>query len=107
VVGPLQLAVASKIAGARVQVKQLQTNPVEQPVEVMVTSQSDIGEDGERADNETLRALARQVKQVLYEVPKAMNVHDDWGEESVAVRLDVDPDRANLAGISHADVAAS
>jgi len=107
VVGSLQLAVASKIVGARVQVKQLQTNPVDNPVEVMVTSQADIGEDGERADNEMLRALARQVKQVLNEVPKAMNVHDDWGQESVAVRLDVDPDRANLAGISNADVASS
>jgi multidrug efflux pump subunit AcrB len=107
IVGPLQMAVAAKIPGARVQVKQLQTNPVDQPVEIMVTSQSDIGEDGERADNETLRKLARQVKQILYEVPKAMSIHDDWGEESMAVRLDIDADRANLAGITNADVASS
>lgn len=106
-VGPLQTAVASAVAGARVDVLQLQTNPVDQPVEILITSQSEVGPDGEVADVGTLRALARQVKDVLSSVPTAMHVHDDWGEESVGVRLQIDPDRANLAGISNADVASS
>jgi multidrug efflux pump subunit AcrB len=106
-VGPLQSAISSNIAGARVDVKQLQTNPVEQPVEIMVTSQSDVGPEGEQADARTLRALARQVEEILRVVPKAAHVHNDWEDESTTVKLQIDPDRANLAGITNADVAAS
>jgi multidrug efflux pump subunit AcrB len=106
-VGPLQTAVSSKIAGARVEVKQLQTNPVEYAVEIMVRSQSDVGPGGEQANTAALRALASQVEDILRSVPKAANVHSDWGEQSAAVRLQIDPDRANLAGITNADVAAS
>jgi multidrug efflux pump subunit AcrB len=106
-VGPLQAAVASRVPGARIEVKQLQTNPVEQPVEIMITSLADIGPDGEQADNRTLRKIARNVKEILNDVPLAMHIHDDWGEESLSVRLQIDPDRANLAGVTNADVASS
>lgn len=106
-VGPLQTAVSSRIAGARVDINQLQTNPVDQPVEIMVTSQSEARPEGERANIGTLRSLAAQVADILRSVPTAAHVHDDWGEESAAVRLQIDPDRANLAGITNADVAAS
>ena len=36
----------------------------------------------------------------------AARVRDDWGAETFAVKLQVDPDRANLAGITNQDVSA-
>lgn len=106
-VGPLQTAISSKIAGARVDVNQLQTNPVDQPVEIMVRSQFDVGPNREQENTRALRTLAGQVEDILRSVPKAAHVHNDWGEESAVVRLEIDPDRANLSGITNADVAAS
>jgi multidrug efflux pump subunit AcrB len=34
-------------------------------------------------------------------------VEDDWFAESPEVKLRIDPDRANLAGVTNRDVAAS
>ena len=51
------------------------------------------------------RAGRRRLKQILREAPASARVRDDWGEETLAVNLAVDPDRANLAGISNYDVA--
>src|SRR5262249_19714717 len=39
--------------------------------------------------------------------PDAERVRDDWGAESFAVRLLVDADKANMAGLTNRDVAAS
>ena len=106
-VGPLQAAVSAQVPGARVDIKQLQTNPVEQPVQIMISSLSDIASDREAEDIRTLRSLAGKVEDTLRGIPKAARVHDDWDEESAAVRLEIDPDRANLAGVTNSDVAAS
>src|SRR5262249_42895653 len=106
-VGPLQAAVSARIPGARVEVKQLQTNPVEQPIEILVSSQADVGADREADDVRVLRDLAGRVEKILRDLPQAARVHNDWGDESASVRLEIDPDRANLAGITNADVANS
>ncbi len=47
------------------------------------------------------------MKDIFRAVPGTERIRDDWGEDSFAVRLEVDPDRANLAGVSNLDVAAS
>src|ERR1019366_10744674 len=52
-----------------------------------------------------LRKLAEDAKQVFAAVPTARGVRDDWGEESFTVKLKVDQERANDAGISNLDVA--
>ena len=39
--------------------------------------------------------------------PNAARVRDDWGEPAMNVRLKVDPDRANLSGITNLDIALS
>jgi multidrug efflux pump subunit AcrB len=94
----LQHALASRISGARVDVRQLETGkPVGIPVQVRIS--------GERI--ETLRALAEQVKGVFQAVPIADRVRDDWGADSFKVRLKVDSDRANFAGVSNLEVALS
>ncbi|PWT90319.1 MAG: AcrB/AcrD/AcrF family protein [Acidobacteria bacterium] len=92
----LQDAVSAKIPGARVDVRQLETGgTVGLPVAVRIS-----GEDAP-----TLRALADQAKTIFRSVPTAGRIRDDWGDESFAVELQTDADRANLAGITNYDVA--
>lgn len=95
-VAPLQRALAAGIPGARIDVRQLETGkPVGIPVSVRLT--------GEHIPE--LRRLAEEVKAIFRAVPIADRVRDDWGAESFKVRLQVDSDRANLAGVSNLDVA--
>ena len=58
-------------------------------------------------DIRALRAYAEKVKAIFRSIPEAERVRDDWGAESFAVKLQVDPDRANLAGVTNLDVAVS
>jgi multidrug efflux pump subunit AcrB len=97
-VGPLQAALTSRIAGARIDVRQLENGkPVGVPVAVRIS-----GEDALE-----LRSLGEEVKQILRSSPLAERVRDDWGAESFSVKLQVDPDRANLSGVTNLDVAHS
>lgn len=105
--GPLQAALRSAVPGAVVQVQQLQTNPVANPIEVELTGRTDVTAAEEASDIRALRALAAQVTTILTSVPTSGNVWADWFAETFRVRLGVDPDRANLAGITNKDVAAS
>lgn len=106
-VAPLQNALSAKIPGARIDLRQLQTNPVENPIEVRLAGQVDIGTRNEDSQMETLRALAGQIKDIFRRIPIAERVRDDWDEKSFVMRLQIDSDRANLAEISNLDVAAS
>ncbi|NIX01410.1 MAG: AcrB/AcrD/AcrF family protein, partial [Phycisphaerae bacterium] len=56
---------------------------------------------------ETLRELGSELKAILREIPETQIVRDDWFEDSFVVKLDVDPDRANLSGVSNEDVSVS
>jgi multidrug efflux pump subunit AcrB len=97
-VAPLQHALSAEIVGARVDMRQLETGKsVGIPVSVRISGQ----------DIEPLRRMAEEVKGIFRKVPIADRIRDDWGAESFAVKLKVDPDRANLTGISNLDVAAS
>jgi multidrug efflux pump subunit AcrB len=107
VIGPLQAELSRQIAGAYVTVHQLQTNPVEFPVEVRISGTSDVDPNQEAADIENLRALASRVQDILRPIPGVQVVQNDWFEESAEVKLRIDPDRANLSGITNRDVAAS
>ncbi|HLH15596.1 MAG TPA: efflux RND transporter permease subunit [Bryobacteraceae bacterium] len=106
-IGPLQSAVSREVPGAYVTLHQLQTNPVEFPVEVRIAGTSDVDVKDEPADIETLRRLAAAVENIFRTIPGVHVVQNDWFAESPEVKLQVDPDRANLAGVSNIDVAAS
>lgn len=94
----LQKALSAQIAGARVDVRQLETGkPVGIPVQVRLSGE-DIG---------TLRGLAERAKTIFRAVPSADRVRDDWGSDSVKVKLEVDADRANIAGVTNLEVALS
>jgi len=97
-VGPLQKELSRRIAGARIDVRQLESGAaVGLPVAIRISGD----------DIPTLRAAAEQVKAGIRSIPQAARVRDDWGDESFAVKLQIDTDRANMAGISNLDVAGS
>ncbi|HEX4354051.1 MAG TPA: efflux RND transporter permease subunit, partial [Polyangiales bacterium] len=94
----LQRALSSRIIGARVDARQLETGkPVGVPVAVRIS--------GDDADE--LRRQAERVKALFRSIPSADRIRDDWGADSFTVTLQVDPDRANLAGVTNLDVARS
>ena len=95
-IGPLQRALSARVLGANLDVRQLETGaPVGIPVSIRVSGE----------DIPTLRGLAGEVRNILRSYPEAMRVRDDWGAESFAVRLKIDSDKANLAGVTNLDVA--
>ncbi len=106
-VDQVQPILSATLPGVRVDFRQLQTNPVNYPVEIRVTSQADVGTAGSGQDIQTMRHLASQVIDILQSAPEARRVRNEWDAESSQVSLVVDPDRANLAGITNLDVANS
>jgi multidrug efflux pump subunit AcrB len=88
----------SDIPGARIDVRELENGkPVGRPVAVRISG-DEIAE---------LRSLAEKVKNIMRKAPAAARVRDDWGADSLSVKLNVDPDRANFAGVTNLDVAFS
>ena len=106
-IGLLQAAISKEVVGARVDVRQLQTNPVDYPVELRVTGLADVNPLEEEKDITNLRMIASKVAAILRTGPKSARVRDDWGQDGFEVTLKVDPDRANLAGVTNQDVAQS
>lgn len=106
-VGEMQSALSRRVPGARIDARQLQTNPVDIPIQVMLSGQEDVTATDEVRDIRTLRGLANQVEAILRSSPLAARVRTDWDVESSGVKLEIDPDRANLAGVTNLDVANS
>jgi multidrug efflux pump subunit AcrB len=92
----LQHALSASIPGAQIDMRELEIGkPVGIPVAVRISG----------TDIPTLRRLAEQAKAIFRAVPLAMGVRDDWGEDTFTVKLKVDQDRANDAGVSNLDIA--
>jgi len=97
-IGSLQKALDERVPGARVDVRQLDTGkPITMPVEIRISG----------SDMAALRLEAEKVKDILRGTPYAERVRDDWGDDIFTVKLETDSDRANAAGITNHDVAAS
>ena len=95
---PLQRALSRAIPGARLDVKQLDTGePIKFPVSIRLSGQ----------DAPTLQRLAGELEKIYHSTPLAERIRDNWGSENLVARLKIDPDRANLAGVSNMDVAAA
>ncbi len=103
----LQPILTASVPGARMDVRQLLTNPLEYPVEVRISSNADLAAKSETADNRILLSLAGQVEDIFRSLPLAERTRDEWGDENTQLELTVDPDRANLAGITNLDIANS
>jgi multidrug efflux pump subunit AcrB len=97
-VGPLQTALSREVPGARIDIRQLETGkPVGIPISFRISG----------ADTNVLHRLSGDLQAIFRAQPGAARVRDDWGEPSMTVRLKVDPDRANLYGMTNLDVALS
>jgi multidrug efflux pump len=107
IIGPMQSALSRQVPGAWITVRQLQTNPVETPVEILISGQADTDAKDEATDIQTLRGIATQAMDVLRQSPGIAVMRDDWSPDSPQVKIQIDPDRANVVGISNADVANS
>jgi multidrug efflux pump subunit AcrB len=107
IIGPLQSALNREVPGAWITVRQLQTNPVETPVEILISGQADTDVKDEATDILTLRGIATQTMDVLRQSPGVAVMRDDWSPDSPQVKIQIDPDRANVVGISNSDVANS
>src|SRR5713226_1739639 len=106
-IGPLQDELNKQVPGAWITVRQLQTNPVETPVEVLISGQADTDPRTETEDIRSLRAIASQAMDIVRQSPGISVLRDDWSPDSPQMKIEIEPDRANLVGITNADVAVS
>ncbi len=106
-VNQVQPILTASLPGVRADYRQLQTNPVNYPVEIRVSNQADVSSTASTADIRTLRGIAGQVEDILNSAIEARRVRNEWQAESSQVTLKIDPDRANLAGVTNYDVANS
>ena len=106
-VDQVQPVLTAKLPGVRCDYRQLQTNPINYPVEIRVVSQADVSTAQSAQDIAELRRIASQVEDIVRSADEARRVRNEWQKESFQVTLNIDPDRANLAGITNLDVANS
>ncbi|MDJ0740535.1 MAG: efflux RND transporter permease subunit [Gammaproteobacteria bacterium] len=87
------------VAGARVVPKQLvMGTPVSSPIEFRLT--------GPRLANEqVLRHYGEQIKDVLRDSGLVWDVHDSWGARGLQLDVNLETDRANMAGVTNDTVA--
>src|SRR6202008_816227 len=94
----MQTAWSREVPGARVDVRQLETGkPVGIPVSIRISG----------PEIEVLHDLSGQLQAMFRAQPNATRVRDDWGEPAMNVLLKVNPERANLSGITNLDISLS
>ena len=103
----LQPLLTASIPGARMDARQLLTNPIDYPIEIRISSTADVNAKDEAADIRGLRSIAGKVEDIFRSIPLAERTRNEWGDENAQISLTIDPDRANLAGITNMDVANS
>src|SRR5207253_10141970 len=106
-IGLLQDELNKQVPGAWITVRQLETNPVETPVEVLISGQADTDPRTEAEDIRSLRNIASQAMDFVRQSPGIAVLRDDWSPDSPQMKIEIDPDRANLVSITNADVANS
>ena len=86
------------VVGARVVPKELYLGPSSDPVEIRVIGPG-------FADMKLLRQYADRVKDMIRSDPGTWDLNDSWGVPGYQLRVDVDEDKANLAGVTNAAIA--
>lgn len=87
-----------RVVGARVVPQELFLGPSKDPVEVRVYGPG-------FADMRTLRGVADRVKEMVRNTEGTWDVNDSWGVTGFQLRVDVDEDRANRAGVTNDNIA--
>lgn len=88
------------IVGARIVPKELPLGPPADPVTLRVSGNG-------FADMKALREVANQVDEMVRLQPETWNVNDSWGVSGYQLAIDVDADKANLAGVTNSQIAQS
>lgn len=92
------------LTGMRVIPRELWLGPgVSSPIGFRITGTG--FEDPGFASIEKMHEIADQLKDLLREQPGTWDTHDNWGASGYQLLVDVDPDKANLAGVSNSSVA--
>ena len=86
------------IAGARISPKALSLGPPSEPVLIRISGEG-------FASIRRLRGVADRVKKLVENHPHTWDVHDSWGNDGFQIKLDIDNERANLAGVTNYDIA--
>ncbi len=86
------------IVGARVVPRELFLGPSSDPVEIRVIGPG-------FADMKTLRGYADRVKAMIRKAEGTWDVNDSWGVPGYQLRVNIDEDKANLAGVTNAAIA--
>ena len=98
VVALLREALARGFPGVRSRVIRVPLGPpVNYPVQFRVS-----GDDAAQ-----LKAIAERVAEKMRANPHTLDVHPDWGDKVLALRVDVDQDKARALGVSSASVSRS
>jgi len=106
-VDQVQPVLSAKIPGVRCDYRQLQTNPINYPVEIRVISEADVSSTRSAQDIAEMRKITSKVEDIMRAAAEARRVRNEWEKDSFQVTLNINPDRANLAGITNLDVANS
>ncbi|GAA5510097.1 efflux RND transporter permease subunit [Novipirellula caenicola] len=86
------------IVGARVVPVQLALGPPADPLVFRIAGNG-------FADPTVLRSAANRLKELVEAQPETWDVNDSWGVDGYQVRVNVDQDRAVLAGVTNSQVA--
>ncbi|QDT08193.1 efflux RND transporter permease subunit [Planctomycetes bacterium K23_9] len=86
------------IVGARIVPVRLALGPPADPLVLRIMGNG-------FADPKVLRRTANKIKAIVNNQPETWNVSDSWGVDGYQVRVDVDQDRAILAGVTNSQVA--
>lgn len=86
------------IVGARITPVKLALGPPADPLLLRVIGNG-------FADPKVLRQTSRKLEEIVQAQPETWNVNNSWGVNGYQVRVDVDEDRATLAGITNSQVA--
>ncbi|EMI20397.1 transmembrane drug efflux protein [Rhodopirellula maiorica SM1] len=86
------------IVGARVVPVQLALGPPADPLVFRIAGNG-------FADPSILRSAANRLKDLVESQPETWDVNDSWGVDGYQVRVNVDQDRAVLAGVTNSQVA--
>jgi len=100
----LGLEAANQLAGMRVIPRELWLGPgVASPIGFRIIGTG--FEDPGFASIQSMHTIADRLKALLRKQPGTWDTHDTWGAAGYQLLVHVDPDKANLAGVSNSSVA--
>ena len=80
----LEPVLTASIPGARMDARQLLTNPIDYPIEIRISSTADVNAKDEAADIRGLRSIAAKVEEIFRSIPIAERTRNRVGRGECA-----------------------